>query len=87
MRATVAADDTNQFFSCVVVVVVFQSVSLSLLGSMQCAMMSPVCFEIALFLCAAFFSSISHSSKCSFKNNLGNIKFIYLNAHYLAARY
>lgn len=96
MRATVAADDTNHFFFslCVSISVsLFLSPFFSLYLSLarcaafnaMCDDVARVCFEIVLFL-YGFFSSLYSAPKCSFKNNLGNIKFVYLDAHYLARR-
>lgn len=54
--------------------------------STQCATMSPVCFEIAVFFFNSIFPRfILSAQKCELKNNLGNIKFVYFDAHYLAA--
>lgn len=85
MRATLAADDTKHFFYLIRCLVF--SFAWAFWFNAMCDDVACLFWNRFYFCAFGFFFVVEYfRPKCAFKNNLVNIKFVYLDAHYLAAR-
>lgn len=86
MRATVAADDTKPFFLQLLFFLSRLSFRVLLFGfNAMCDDVACLFWNRCIFFNSFFPRLILSAQKCELENNLGNIKFVYSDAHYLAA--